>query len=407
VFDVDSLKFAQMAIIFQMKILDNIKPIDGTGRKKICIVTSSFPLNREDARASAGLFVLDFSLVLAELGHRVTVVTPDKSPGQKEAFPGISVHWFPWRGGAKVLAAMKPYNPGDALAFLSLFRSGTRYLEDLVENEGFDHIMAMWAVPAGYLAMGLRKRHGIPYTTWCLGTDIWAYGRYPILKGIVKRAIKASDLVFADGIKLAEDVTRLTGRSCPFMASSRRLNRFLIRPLDLPTGYRFLFIGRYAKVKGVDILLEAMEDYIGQGNKGRLYMFGGGPLNGFVHQRAAGKNFQGRVDVGGFANEETVVSYLNACDCLIIPSRLESIPVILSDALQMGKPVIATDVGDMGKIIRKEGAGLVVPPESSRGLCRAMREMADGKGVECVPGVKKLADEFDIKRVASEWLGKI
>jgi hypothetical protein len=36
-----------------------------------------------------------------------------------------------------------------------------------------------------------------------------------------------------------------------------------------------------------------------------------------------------------------------------------------------------------------------------------MREMADGKGVECVQGVKKLADEFDIKRVASEWLGKI
>lgn len=375
--------------------------------KKICVITSSFPLGQEDARAAAGLFVLDFSRALAELGHKITVVTPDKIPGRKENYPALSVHWFPWMGGKKVLAAMKPYNPMDALAFLSLFRSGARCLDALAKEEGFDHVMAMWAVPAGYLAMGLKKRRGIPYTTWCLGSDIWTYGRYPVLKGIVKRVIKESDLVFADGLKLAEDASKLSGRPCPFMASGRRLNRSLMRPLDLPAGYRFLFIGRYARVKGVDILLDAMEEYAGLGKDGRLFMFGGGPLAGLARERAAGKALQGRVIVGGFADEETVVSYLSACDCLIISSRMESIPVILSDALQMGKPVIVTDVGDMGRVIRKENAGIVVPARDPRELCRAMQEMASGKDKECAAGVKKLAAEFDIKRIASEWLEKI
>ena len=68
---------------------------------RICIITSSFPLNPTDARASAGLFVKDVALAIAEAGHSVTVVTPDKQGGEKCDPPGVSVRWFPWRGLVK------------------------------------------------------------------------------------------------------------------------------------------------------------------------------------------------------------------------------------------------------------------------------------------------------------------
>lgn len=377
-------------------------------KMRIWIITSSFPLNPADARAAAGLFVKDFAVAVAEADHEITVITPDKLAGEKVDPPGVRVHWFAWRGGHKTLSTMKPYHPGDALAMLSLFRQGRRTLEKLYEGEAPDHVLAMWAVPAGYLAMGLKARHGVPFTTWCLGSDIWVYGKYPILRGVVRRVLRESDLIFADGLQLAENAARLAGCPCPFLASSRRLNRTLIQPLNLPdNGTKFLFIGRYAPVKGVDVLLEAMAEFARRETSGHLYMFGGGPLASKLHERAARPDLRGRVTIGGYADDATAVSYLSACDYVVIPSRMESIPVILSDALQMGKPLIVSGVGDMGRLLREQPAGLVVPPEDSAALCDAMIAMATGERRRYDAPVSALADRFDVARTAREWLNQI
>ena len=374
----------------------------------ICVITSSFPANRQDARAAAGLFVKDFCVELKNQGHRVTVVTPDKIPAEKEDVPGIVAHWYPWLGGKKTLSAMKPYLPHDALAMLSLFRRGRRTLDALVARDRFDHVMAMWAVPAGYLAMGLKKRHGIPFTTWCLGSDIWTYGKYPLIKSIVAKVLRSSDLLFADGIKLAENATLLSGRPCPFMPTSRMLDKSLARPLDLGgDGINFLFVGRYAPVKGVDILLEAMAKYHAQGRRGRLHMFGGGPMDATVRERAKQPDLRDCVTVGGFADEGTYVSHLNACDYLLIPSRMESIPVVLSDALQMGKPVIVSDVGDMGALLRETPAGLVVPPEDARALCDALCEFEEKGASPFTKSVSALAEKFNLTKTSEEWISMI
>jgi len=373
----------------------------------ICIITSSFPANKQDARAAAGLFVKDFCLAVVNLGHRVTVVTPEKTPKEKEHIPGIEVHWFPWLGGEKTLSTMKPYLPHDAVAMLSLFRKGRHALDALVAKDRFDHVMAMWAVPAGYLAMGLKRRHGIPFTTWCLGSDIWTYGKYPILRNVVAKVLKASDHIFADGLKLGEAAQKLSARACPFLPTSRGLKRDLIKPLDLKDGFRFLFIGRFNPVKGVDVLLEAMAQFRAAGHGGHLYLLGGGPLDAEVRARAKESDLCDCVTVGGYADDETFISYMNACDCFLIPSRMESIPVVLSDAAQMDKPVIVSDVGDMGLLLRKTPAGLVVPAEDSNALCTAMAKMAATDKAIFAPHVAALADRFDLAETAKEWVARI
>lgn len=378
-----------------------------SGAGRICVVTSSFPTDRNDSRAAAGLFARDFCLALTESGREVAVVTPDKIPGKKENLPGTDVHWFPWRGGDKPLAQLRLYRPADALAMISLFRGGSRCLERLAQAGRIDHVMAMWAVPSGYLALGLKRRYGIPFTTWCLGSDIWHYGRYPLLRNVVKKVLQESALLRADGLGLAAEVTRLAGRPCSFMASSRRLDRTLSRPLQLAPGPRFLFVGRYASVKGVDVLLDAMSRFVASGRGGHLYLFGGGPLEGAVRERASKKDLRDRVTVGGFADEETVVSYLGACDCLVIPSRMESIPVVLSDALQMGTPVIASDVGDMGALLRETPAGLVVPAGEAARLAEAMDEFAAGDRERFRSMTGALARRFDVQATVTRWLDDV
>ena len=374
---------------------------------KIWILTSSFPANPGDAEAAAGLFVADFAVALAEAGHQVRVVAPDK-PGEKRDPPGVKVSWFAWRGVDKPLASLRPYLPGDLLATFSLFRQGARALDELCRRDPPDHLLAMWAVPAGALAVRSKRRFGVPVTTWCLGSDIWTLGRYPILRGQVRRVLRASDFVFADGLQLAADAQRIAGRPCEFMASGRRLNRALDQKLAPPEpGVRFLFIGRYARVKGVDVLLEAMAEFSRRQPSGHLYLFGGGPLEAQIRARAERPDLRGRVSVGGYADETAAVSWLAACDCVVIPSRMESVPVIFSDALQMGRPLIASDVGDMGALLRAHPAGLVVPSEDASALCAAMLQMAGEDRSRYAPRTKELAARFDPTKVADEWIRRV
>lgn len=375
---------------------------------RLCVVTSSFPANRADGRATAGLFVRDFCVALAAQGHKVTVVTPDFVGLKKEEVPGIAVRWYPRWGGQQGVGYLRPWRPLDVLAMISIFRRGRRMMEHLAATEHFDHVMAMWAVPSGWLAAGLKRRFQIPFSVWCLGSDVWVYGRYPIMKGAVRKVIKAADQVYADGIALAEEVKRLSRRDCLFMPTSRLLDKSLVRPVYLE-GHRpqFLFVGRYAPVKGVDILLDAMAKYRATGHAGHLTMFGGGPLEESVRERAARPDLADCVTVNGYAEEATYVSHLVACDCSIIPSRMESIPVVLSDAIHMGTPVIVSDVGDMGLLLRQVPAGLVVPPEDVDALCGAMVRFAEVGASPFAEHITALSARFDIARVAEEWVGRI
>ena len=82
----------------------------------------------------------------------------------------------------------------------------------------------------------------------------------------------------------------------------------------------------------------------------------------------------------GFVNAETVTAHLKACDFLVIPSRSEGMPVVFHEAMQTKVPVIASDVGDLGPLIREYGVGKTVPPESPEELAAAMRQaIAEGK----------------------------
>ena len=80
----------------------------------------------------------------------------------------------------------------------------------------------------------------------------------------------------------------------------------------------------------------------------------------------------GRVSDGELAEE------LYNADCVVIPSRSETIPIVLNEALQFGKRLIVTDVGDMGLIVRRYKLGEVVPAENPGALHRAMCGAAAG-----------------------------
>ncbi|RNC82817.1 MAG: glycosyltransferase [Phycisphaera sp.] len=375
---------------------------------RIAIVTSSYPLAEIDGAAAAGLFVRDFAHELAKNNHEIHIITQDKGEGCSYSPKGVTVHCFKWPGKGRPLSSLNPWNPFDAFAGFRFLKSGTRELLSLHERSPVDHVLAMWAVPGGIISGALRKEHNVPYSVWCLGSDIWTYGKLPMLRAVVSNVLQGSTNRYADGLMLKHDAEEISNRPIEFLPSSRAVFRDGLAPLGTDRqSPRFQFVGRYDRVKGVDVLLQAFRRYIDKGGSGTLHMIGGGAMDQEVRELHKGLNLTERVEISGYADGDEVRARVRSADCLLIPSRNESIPLVFSDALQLGTPVIASDVGDMGDLLRQTPAGIVVQPEDVDGLAQALRAFEQTGPELYAAEVNSLAGTFDITQTAKRFLSDI
>jgi glycosyltransferase involved in cell wall biosynthesis len=362
----------------------------------ICIVTQSYPLHEGEVH---GNFLPDLADALRQEGHRVLILTPEMR-GPAPLPRSEWVRTFAWRGGGKRLGEMKPYRPFDLLAILSLFRQGTSALIDLIRAEGVDFCLAPWAIPGGFLCLRARARTGVPYAVWSLGTDVNVYGRMPVLKTLVRRVLRDADLLFANSRGLVRAVAALTGRTPGFMPTNRLLPKADIPDLDLGSRQHLLFVGRLEPVKGADLLVQAVDRLVADGADLDLHVLGDGSARKALEREVLAKGLQGRIFFKGFADAATVAAYLKACDLLVISSRSEGLPVVFHEAMQAGTPVAATDVGDLGEVIRAYGVGVLARSISPEGIAGAISEaLAKGRAA-----LSARADEawrgFDIRASA-------
>ena len=322
---------------------------------------------------NAGVFVWAVTEALAAQGHSVWVFTPDKG----EPMQGFSVpiETFQWAGDEKVLTRLSPRRPPELYRLGRLMLNGRWSLARLVRRVRAQTVLAMWAIPSGFWALG----SGVPFAVWALGSDIWGVGRYPLGKQIVQRVLQSAVHVFADGHNLIREISAMTGLHAEFLASARRLPVDSTPPASLPVGGpHFLFIGRWDRAKGPDVLLEAMALVRRRLPDARLHLFGGGEMGQWIHQRTSQPDLSGVVKLYGYANPSTATAYLKACDALVIPSRIESIPVIFSDALACSCPIVSTAVGDLGELISDTEVGMLCPPEDPQAMADAMIAIAVG-----------------------------
>jgi len=111
-------------------------------------------------------------------------------------------------------------------------------------------------------------------------------------------------------------------------------------------------------------------------DKLRLYILGDGSLFDIVGGQVKDLGLDQQIFLKGAVGPDDIAKYLKAADWLIIPSRSESIPIVFSEAVQSGLPMIASDVGDLGPLIRQYKIGVVVPPADQRALGQAIEAVA-------------------------------
>jgi len=96
---------------------------------------------------------------------------------------------------------------------------------------------------------------------------------------------------------------------------------------------------------------------------------------------------------------------LEWADYLLIPSRLESIPVVFSDAMQARCPVISTPVGDIPRLIGQYGVGTLARDVTAKALSEAIDEALDRSPSAYEKGLDQARADFDVRHVARYLAG--
>ncbi|PYQ49713.1 MAG: hypothetical protein DMF78_17565 [Acidobacteria bacterium] len=131
-------------------------------------------------------------------------------------------------------------------------------------------------------------------------------------------------------------------------------------------------VARLAAQKGLDVLLAALADV--PADDIRVWLAGEGPERPALEACAARLGLAARVSFLG--RRDDVPDLLDATDVFVLPSRRETSPIALLEAMAAGRACVATDVGDCGTMLDGGRAGRVVAPGDARGLAAALGELA-------------------------------
>jgi glycosyltransferase involved in cell wall biosynthesis len=359
----------------------------------ILLITTSYPFGDKGSEA-AGSFVVDMAEELSSRMH-VTVVAPGYDEENEQVNLNLTVERFKVK--QLPLSLLKTSNPFHWKNIIDTLQSGEKAVYKAVNKNTIDHILAFWVLPSGYWAMNVGRQLKIPYSTWALGSDIWSLGKIPIVRNRLKKVLVNSQCNFADGYQLKNDVELTSGRSCLFLPSTRNVKIAKAKVLSTTPPYRFAFLGRWHHNKGVDLLMEAML-LLNETDWKRIdsvRIFGGGPLQAQVNSYVKQLQDQGRpVSLGGYIEKEKAVELFCWADYVFIPSRIESIPVVFSDAMKCECPVVSMPVGDLPRLLADYQVGILAKSVSADSFAAAINEILYLSPEIFAQGLSEAAEKF-------------
>jgi glycosyltransferase involved in cell wall biosynthesis len=134
--------------------------------------------------------------------------------------------------------------------------------------------------------------------------------------------------------------------------------------------YEVIFVGRLEKEKGVDILIDFME----QIDKDLIVMFhivGRGDLEIDLEKAMLtnGVNYK----MHGALNQNELFEILKRCHAIFLPSRSEGFPKVLAEAMNFGCTSITSNVGSISQYIKNLESGIIMSNISIGGLIAAWK----------------------------------
>ncbi|CAO3431647.1 glycosyltransferase family 4 protein [Azospirillum doebereinerae] len=139
---------------------------------------------------------------------------------------------------------------------------------------------------------------------------------------------------------------------------------------------RLLFLGRLIKLKGIDVLLNALASPVCRDKPWEVTIAGDGDLETY-RALAADLGIADRVRFTGWLDQKGCRRELAGADVLVQPSMFEGLPMSVLEAMAEGLTIVATPVGSVPDAIADGETGLLVPPGDTAALADALARVID------------------------------
>jgi colanic acid/amylovoran biosynthesis glycosyltransferase len=138
---------------------------------------------------------------------------------------------------------------------------------------------------------------------------------------------------------------------------------------------RVVCVGRLCEQKGQLLLLAAAREMVERGHDIELVLAGDGEMRPELERLVDAYGLQSRVRITGWVSAAEVRSLLLQARALILPSFAEGLPVVIMEAMALGRPVISTRIAGIPELVREGQEGWLVAAGDCQALVDAWTEL--------------------------------
>ncbi|MDQ6692918.1 MAG: glycosyltransferase family 4 protein, partial [Chloroflexota bacterium] len=225
-----------------------------------------------------------------------------------------------------------------------------------------------------------------------------------------RRLIVVSDLLREEiaewfGVPLRRVHTITNGVDITRFSAPPGLDRAALKRELLGGDYRMVTnVARLVPQKGQSCLVEAAARVLVARPDVRFVMVGDGPLRGELVQMGSDLGISDRLVITGLRSD--IAAILAASDVFVLSSIWEGMPLSLLEAMSVGCPAVATDVGGVGEVLQDNVTGLIVPAGDSAALAEAICQCLDhpeSAGRRAAAAQKLVARKYSMSAMIRKW----
>ena len=274
-----------------------------------------------------------------------------------------------------------------------------------LKSEKADMVITYSIKPNIYGGMSASSL-GIPYfaNVQGLGSAFQKKGVRAVVTLLYKIALRKAKRVFFENAESAELFVekRIIPREKTVVMKGAGINLsdYAVSKYPENDSFRFLYLGRIMKEKGIDELFWAMKELRKKyGDKVVLDIVGF--FEDEYKERIEELCSDGVAAFHGF--KEDPRPFYERADCVVLPSWHEGMSNVLLEAAAMGRPLITCDIPGCREAVEDGKTGLLCKPKDAESLYSAMCRMADTPAFERkkmgILGRRKMENEFSREKV--------
>lgn len=364
---------------------------------KVLVIGSVYPRFHEDSEVP---WLRASVQHLKMAGVEIQVLAPTYKGLKSHEIDGVRVNRFRYapakwemlthEEGAPSKMASKPWLQLLAIPYII---SGFFKCIGLCRKWRPDVIHAHWPFPHAYIALGAAKLFRIPLVLNFHGAELLLIRKKKWVRPLLKFAIGKAQAVFANSsftaakIKAIRDVNVEWSPYGTTLGSAQDLS---VHPVN--DRFKILFVGRHIERKGICYLIESAKFLDPQ--KFEIRIVGEGDLTEELKAKAsallqtdsAQSPVAPIVFTGKLSTEQLQAEYQNA-NVFVLPAIVdhkgdtEGLGVVLIEAMELGLPIVASNVGGIPDVVVDSESGILVPEKSPEALADAFKRLAADTGL--------------------------